>query len=47
MEYFTSEKISPSTTKITDVTGVAAFLIEGAEKAILVDTGTGAGDLKS
>ncbi len=46
MNYFTSEKISPSTTKITDVTGVAVFLIEGAEKAVLVDTGTGAGNLK-
>lgn len=47
MEFFTAEKISPSTTKITDITGVAVFLVEGAEKAVLIDTATGAGDLKA
>ncbi len=47
MEYFTSEKISPSTTKITDITGVAVFLVEGAEKTALIDTATGAGNLKA
>lgn len=47
MEFFTSEKISPSTTKLVDVSGVAVFLVEGAEKAVLIDTATGAGDLKS
>lgn len=47
MEFFASEKISPSTTKITDVTGVAMFLVEGSEKAVLIDTATGAGDLKA
>lgn len=47
MEFFTAEKISPSTTKITDITGVAVFLVEGSKKAVLIDTATGAGDLKA
>ena len=47
MQFFTSEKISPSTTSITDITGVHSFLIEGNNAAVLVDTGTGAGDIKA
>ena len=47
IEFFVSEKISPSTTKITDITGVAMFLVEGSEKAMLIDTATGAGNLKA
>ena len=47
MEFFTAEKISPSTMKITGLTGVAVFLVEGAEKCALIDTGTGVGDLKA
>ena len=46
MDFFTAEKISPSTTKVTDITGVAVFLVEGAEKCALIDTATGAGGLK-
>ena len=47
MEFFTTEKVSPSTTKIVDITGVAVFLVEGRERAALIDTATGAGDLRS
>ncbi len=47
MEFFTAEKVSPSTTGITDITGVHSFLVEGEKEAILIDTGAGAGDLKA
>lgn len=47
MEFFQIEKVTPSTTKITDVTGVAMYLVEGREKAVLIDTATGTGDLKA
>ncbi len=46
MEFFTVEKVSPSTTGITDITGVHSFLVEGEKEAVLIDSGTGAGDLK-
>ncbi|GHT77559.1 MBL fold metallo-hydrolase [Spirochaetia bacterium] len=46
MDYFTSQKISPSITRIKDVTGVLMYLAEGDKKAILIDTGTGLGSLK-
>ena len=47
MEFYQSEKISPSTTKITNIGDVACFLVEGSQRAVLIDTGTGAGDLKA
>lgn len=45
MEYFTLETITPSMKSITDLTKVRSFLIEGSEKAVLVDTGTGVGHM--
>lgn len=47
MEYYQYEKITADVTKITDLAGVAAFLVEGKEKAALLDTCSGVGDLKS
>ena len=44
---FTHEKISEHITRLRDVSGVCMYLIEGAEKAALVDTGLGLGDLRS
>lgn len=46
MEFYTHEKITPSTTKITNVGDVFCFLVEGNDSAALIDTGTGAGNLK-
>ncbi len=45
MEYYSVERMSPSTRKIVDITGVAAFLVEGEHSAVLIDTCTGTGDL--
>lgn len=45
MFFFKSEKVTPSITKITDLTGVFVYLAEGTEKAVLIDSGTGIGDL--
>lgn len=47
MEFFTTERVSPSTTAITDITGVHSYLVEGEKEAVLIDSGTGAGDLKA
>lgn len=47
MEYFTHEKITPNITRIRDICGVFVYLVEGNEKACLIDTGDGFGDLKS
>lgn len=47
MEFFVSEKISDSTTRIVDITGVYCYLVEGSEKAALIDTATGTGDLRT
>lgn len=47
MEFFTTEKVSPSTTSITDITGVYSYLVEGEREAVLIDSGTGAGDIKA
>ena len=46
MEFFTFSKISPTTTKIVDITNTARYLVEGSKEALLIDTCTGAGDLK-
>lgn len=43
---FTCEKLRDNITSIVDPTGVRAFLIEGTEKAVLVDTCCGVGNLK-
>lgn len=46
MNFFRAEKLTPTTTAITDLTGVRSFLVEGEKEAVLIDTGTGAGNLK-
>lgn len=47
MELLKKEKITESTIQISDVTGAYSYLVEGNEKAVLIDTGTGVGNLKS
>lgn len=46
MKYFEVEKVTDRITRITDVTGVSMFLAVGEREAVLVDTGTGIGNLK-
>ena len=46
MEIFSSEKISPHVTRITECTGTHMYLAEGDDKALLIDTGCGVGNLK-
>jgi glyoxylase-like metal-dependent hydrolase (beta-lactamase superfamily II) len=46
MIFFERKKLSEHVTSITDITGVHSFLIEGQQTAALIDTGTGAGNLK-
>ena len=46
MVQFESEKISPAITRIKDGSDVCEYLIEGSERAALIDTGYGIGDLK-
>jgi glyoxylase-like metal-dependent hydrolase (beta-lactamase superfamily II) len=47
MEFFTSEKVSPSITRIFGLSGELMYLVEGASRAMLIDTGIGAGNLKA
>ena len=47
MEYFTSEKISEHITKIRDICGTFIYLVTGEEKAVLLDTGDGFGNLRT
>lgn len=46
MVHFASEKISSAITRIRDGSDVCEYLIEGSERAALIDTGYGIGDLK-
>ncbi|MCM8711527.1 MBL fold metallo-hydrolase [Clostridium sp. SYSU_GA19001] len=46
LKYFKSEKISERITRITGLTGELMYLVEGKNKAVLIDTGTGIGNLK-
>lgn len=47
MSYFTHEQVTPVLTRIRDVSGVCMYLVKGSEKAVLIDTGVGFGDLYS
>ena len=47
MEFFTSERISPSTTNIAYLHNVYCYLVEGREYAVLLDASAGFGDLKT
>jgi len=43
---FRTEKIAPGLTRIWDIACTAMYLLEGSERALLVDTGFGMGNLK-
>ncbi len=43
--FFTNEKISGRVTRIFGITGEIMYLVEGDEKAVLIDTGVGVGRL--
>lgn len=45
LEYFKSKKISESITRIFGPTGELIYLVEGSKRAVLIDTGTGVGNL--
>ena len=45
--FFQVEPLMPGLTRIWDVAHTAMYLVEGEEKAVLIDTGVGVGDLKS
>ena len=47
LNQFKVEKVSDHIYRITDALQVACYLVEGKEKACLLDTCTGAGDLKA
>lgn len=46
MEYFRSERLSPCLTRIVDLAGVACYLAEGKERACLLDTCCGYGNIR-
>lgn len=46
MSIFTSEAVSQHLTRIISPCGVCMYLVEGSERAALLDTGFGFGDLK-
>ena len=45
--FYQVEPLFPGLTRIWDVARTAMYLVEGADKAVLIDTGVGVGDLKS
>ena len=45
--YFTAERLSPRVTRIRDILDVAMYLVEGEERACLIDTGHGIGNLRT
>ena len=45
MEYFKTAPLANGVTLIMDLSGVFFYLVEGKEKAALIDTGTGIGNL--
>lgn len=47
LEFFKASRISDRVTGITGITGENMFLVEGNDRAILIDTSTGIGDLAS
>ena len=47
MVRFQSKKITPQVTRIYGINGEQMYLIEGSEQAALIDTASGAGDLKA
>lgn len=47
MEVFASEKVTDHVTRIFGSCGELMYLVEGTQKALLIDTGCGVGSLKS
>lgn len=47
MEYFTHERISRRMIRIVDITDTASYLVEGDDRACLIDTGSGIGSLRT
>ncbi len=45
VDFFISEKLSDRVTRIFGITGEIMYLVEGDEKAVLIDTGVGVGRL--
>lgn len=45
--YYQVEPLFPGLTRIWDVARTAMYLVEGADRAVLIDTGVGVGDLKA
>lgn len=45
--FFQTEVLLPGLTRIWDIAHTAMYLVEGREKAILIDTGAGVGDLRA
>ena len=47
MEYYSTEKVNDHLTVIRSLTGELLYLVEGQEKAALIDTSVGAGHLRN
>ena len=45
MQYFKSLKVTDSITQIEDLCGTKMYLVEGSERAVLIDTGIGLGNI--
>lgn len=45
--FYQTEPLFPGLTRIWDVAHTAMYLVEGEEKAVLIDTGVGVGNLKA
>ena len=45
--FYQTESLRPGLTRIWDVAHTAIYLVEGSERAVLIDTGVGVGSLKA
>lgn len=45
--FYQTENLMPGLTRIWDIAHTAMYLVEGEEKAVLIDTGVGVGQLKA
>lgn len=45
--YYHTDQLLPGLTRITDVAGTHMYLVEGTDRALLIDTGVGVGNLKT
>lgn len=44
MVYYTAARVSPRVTRVTDLSGTHFYLVEGTQRAAVIDTGVGCGD---